>query len=816
MAHPVGRRLLRALLFVAVWLTATAAAPPPSAGETAFREARAIVDRRDWTAAEKAVDQALLRFPSLDDDWHWALVVLRAEVLNSEGRPTEVLKSLPDLPAHLQHSRTAVHRLVQLATAHYRLDQHEIATRLFSQAESLAKKKHPRLLPEVLNYITGSIEWGRPRKAEITARKAMRLAQLYGDELAELDAMYSISAICIRQERFVEGVHWLEKALPRASALQIFTLVERGEGDLGFAYLSLGDSERAMQHFVVAEAEARRIGAVTDRVRWLIEAGNVRLDREDYDGARNDYLTARDLATDSENLGVIAANLSSTSLELGLLDDAYRYNQEALARKNKLNDPEAILNSRVLEARIAALRGHYDEGEELLGDVAEQSIVPSTRWEAKGWLADLLAQTGRDELADAQFRAALASARSARASIPDEELRLSFLRVFDDIVDRYLTFLVDRNRTDEALEVVEEGRGLSLEEGLGLPTKGPKLNPKALAARLHATLLCYRLGRTRSYLWVVTSKGVTPAILPPRRQIQTAVDAYQREVVGPRGSLELSSPRGSELYRMLVPPAAGPIPRDSLVIVVPDGRLGFMNFETLIVPTPKRHYWIDDVVVANAFSLQLLGRTHRKSVESPSLLLIGNPPTVDPAFPALKRAGDEIAYVEKRFEPHRSLTLKGEKATPDAYKSVSPELFDYIHFVAHGESTRTRPLDSAVILARGASGYKLQARDIARRRLRLHARLVTISSCHGAGVDAYVGEGLVGLAWAFLRAGADNVVASLWDVIDAATPELMDRMYAGIQKGRPAAMALRDAKRAATGIYRRPRYWAPFIFYIGS
>jgi len=58
----------------------------------------------------------------------------------------------------------------------------------------------------------------------------------------------------------------------------------------------------------------------------------------------------------------------------------------------------------------------------------------------------------------------------------------------------------------------------------------------------------------------------------------------------------------------------------------------------------------------------------------------------------------------------------------------------------------------------------------------LHARLVTISACYGSGSRAYAGEGLVGLSWAFLRAGAHNVIGALWEVNDASTPLLMDRL----------------------------------------
>jgi len=129
-----------------------------------------------------------------------------------------------------------------------------------------------------------------------------------------------------------------------------------------------------------------------------------------------------------------------------------------------------------------------------------------------------------------------------------------------------------------------------------------------------------------------------------------------------------------------------------------------------------------------------------------------------------------------------------------------------------------QPLESAVVLSCGADGnYKLFARDI--MRLPLRARLVTISSCRSAGDRAYSGEGQVGLAWAFLRAGAHQVIAALWDVKDSATPELMDAMYGDIRRGLDPAAALRAAKLRIIhegGVYRKPRYWAPFVLYSGK
>lgn len=127
------------------------------------------------------------------------------------------------------------------------------------------------------------------------------------------------------------------------------------------------------------------------------------------------------------------------------------------------------------------------------------------------------------------------------------------------------------------------------------------------------------------------------------------------------------------------------------------------------------------------------------------------------------------------------------------------------------------PLDSAVILSQDGSGYKLYARDILEQSL--SADLVTISACRGAGERTYAGEGLVGFAWAFLRAGAQRVIAGLWDVDDRSTAALMGRVYEKLADGSSPGAALRSAKlemiRSGTPT-AKPYYWAPFQLFVGA
>jgi len=224
--------------------------------------------------------------------------------------------------------------------------------------------------------------------------------------------------------------------------------------------------------------------------------------------------------------------------------------------------------------------------------------------------------------------------------------------------------------------------------------------------------------------------------------------------------------------------------------------------------------------VTTASSLSLLASAaNRVPPKGKNLLLVGDALPV-PEFGSLPQAPAEMQKIEQYFGESRRATLKGPQATPSAYLSSEPGRFSYLHFITHGTASRARPLESAVILSQEGDSYKLYARDIVQHRL--NANLVTISACNGSGTRAYSGEGLVGLSWAFLRAGAHNVIGALWEVSDASTPQLMDALYRELSQGKDPATALRDAKLKllhsadSDSVFKKPFYWAPFQLYAGS
>jgi CHAT domain-containing protein len=200
--------------------------------------------------------------------------------------------------------------------------------------------------------------------------------------------------------------------------------------------------------------------------------------------------------------------------------------------------------------------------------------------------------------------------------------------------------------------------------------------------------------------------------------------------------------------------------------------------------------------------------------------LIGDPVQVDPNFPELPHAKEEMASAEKHFPSGKITSFSRRDATPDSYLKNSPGKYKFIHMATHGTPNALEPLKSAIILSAGKDGnFKLLGEDIINSNVRLNAELVTISACKGVGTQLQSLEGLLGLEWAFMRAGAHQVIAAAWDQDDEVTPALMDDFYDQLTHGKSAIDALHHAKLSilkAGGPHALPYYWASLQLFTRS
>jgi CHAT domain-containing protein/Tfp pilus assembly protein PilF len=754
---------------------------------------------------------------------------LKAEVLMRQGKYEDSLSLLDEEPpSSFAQSQTAVWRDLTRGSSLTYLERFPLAAQAFERAQVTINSRQPDLMGELLlrQGTLASMQWHMD-DAVTTYRSSLKFAREHNDSFLEASALGSLGVAAARMEHHDESIDWNKKALELDKSHGWLGLTAKAEGNIGWSYYELGDFENALALYEQAEKDSIQAGLGHERELWLTNSGTARFALRDFDGAEKDSREALTLAKELQIPGDIVEcnqNLAVVSMQKGRLESAVSELSEALEHAKVAPDPKREIYTRLLQAHIAARQKKWNEAQIAYSEISANPESPtSIRWEAQASLAVVHASQGNPKLAEHEFNSSIETISNARDALQREDFRLSFLSSAIRFYDEYINFLVDQHRPMDALKIADRSRAQTLEGGLRntnkrKPRTMESWSPQEIAARQKSTVLFYWLGDEKSYLWAVSEKGPTFSELGGRGPIEEMLKRYRGSFLEPRDPIEAGNIDGAKLFQVLVGPAKKLIPANSRVIVIPDGSLNSLNFETLIVSEPKPHYWIDDVTVTSANSLALL---ERAAVAPPPkdgrLLLVGDALLANPEFPPLPQASKEVGLVESHFDPKTRMELLKGNATSAKYFSSAPERFDYLHFTTHGTASRMQPLESAVILSPEGDSYKLYARDILRHPL--NAYLVTISACNGAGLKTYAGEGLVGLSWAFLRAGAHNVIGGLWEVSNASTPPLMDELYKAIHNGDDPATALRKAKLTlvrSSGNYRKPFYWAPFVLYAGS
>jgi CHAT domain-containing protein len=807
-----GRPLWRRLL---VWpaLMAAAACSSTNQSPAAFEQAELALRRGALQEAQTIVDAAVAAEPSRDSAAAWRYQLLRAEILIAR---VDLATALPLLHATLP-SGDGFEPL--RARQKYLFAKTQVLKGAFPDAlATLTDARRHGPLPRDLDWEAAVLEGqiklrlGQWDDAEKILNAVTTAAAGAGDHYREALALNNLGMGRLVRRRFDEALTWFERlvALPGVTDTTVYGAALN---NAGICYARLGQLERA----VAVQTRAVEFHEKGSRVAFeqaLGELGTTFLIHEDYPRGLEHLRRALTAAMDASLMGdaaLWAKNLAAGYHLVGNLDEAEHFNKEA-RRLNPNASPASLAWNTLYDGHIAAGRGRREDAAQLYRQaMAEAGDLPAIHWVAYGGLADLAVANGQLDRAEGHYASALAIVESTRSDLLKADYRISFLTTLIDFYRRYVDLLVDRGKIERALEVVESSRARVLAErhGVAAGQKPSAAAMRRVAAQSRTVLLSYWLAPRQSYVWVVTAGGIRAVPLAPGPQIQELVRAYRSMLDNALADpLASQNTPGHRLYDMLVAPVAASIPEGASVLIVPDGALHQLNFETL---PAENQYLIEKAEIQVAPSLALLSAQAGAPATGRSLLLMGDAQAREPEFPALRFASDEMTSIAGHFADDVVETLRGERALPRSYREAHPERFAMIHFTAHATANVDSPLDSAVILSGPDHEHKLYARDVADQPLK--ADLVTVSACRSAGERAYSGEGLIGFAWAFLRAGARRVIAGLWDVDDRSTAQLMDRVYAGIAAGAAPPRALRDAKLRflrEAGPYAKPYYWAPF------
>ena len=750
---------------------------------------------------------------------------MKAEILLTLGRAGEAEPVLNNVRAAVSRWAELAPRLVMDQGECERQSGHgEDARKLLNQALDLASRAGDATLVASIELRRGLVLYAFDHDfngADGAFRHALDLAKGQRDEYLIATAFIDLGYIRLRQFHYDEAIPLFEAADRAARSIPSKVSHEKCLGNLGWCYFRLGQMDRALALYSEALPLAAEIHMTGDQQKWLGNIGSIDYAREKYDLAISYYLRARDIAQGLGNQADVATwlnNITRAYIDQSKWEEAEKFNRLAIVAETDLTNEEVSAYSRLNGGFIATARKRVPEAEASFDNairLAEAAHQPNVVWQAHSGLAELYRTQKRSTAALKQYAAAMQVLDREWLALSRDESKITFRGYLTSVYQDYVGFLSERHQEDKALEVAESSRARLLAQKLeGRSSALPQFRAAEavrLARETRSALLSYWLAPDRSYVWAVTAKGISQFVLPRESEISALVERHRRATEGLEDPLAGEGTAARQLYNALVGPVEPLLQSAAQVFIVPDGPLHEINFETLVVGGAKPHYWIDDATVAVVPSLSILRVEKPGPASEPRLLIIGDPAPADPEFPSLPHLGAEIREIAADFPAADRAIFTGAEAYPERFRQSDPRAFTAIHFAAHASANEESPLNSAIILSPHGGKYKLYASEVA--DLRLNPELVTISACRSAGSKAYSGEGLIGFAWAFLEAGAHNVVAGIWNVDDAAAPVLMKEFYTEWRAGRDAASALRGAKlklMRSGGAFRKPYYWGPF------
>jgi CHAT domain-containing protein len=360
-----------------------------------------------------------------------------------------------------------------------------------------------------------------------------------------------------------------------------------------------------------------------------------------------------------------------------------------------------------------------------------------------------------------------------------------------------------------------------------------------------SVLLQYALGTKRSHVWAMTRERLVAVELADRETIEAAAHEALAALSSPSAGVPRA--RLEVLASLIIEPVAAELDKPRLLLAL-DGALQYIPFAAL--PTPGRGSdaatLLDahEVVELPSMSVLMTLRARADGRHPSRTLAVFADPVVESGDSRFERpaaaAEPRFAALDARFsvapdlhrlpstgweaeaiaglvdEPER-LVARGFDASLKTLRETDLGAFRYLHFATHGLIDSRYPALSALSLSTyDESGVPregfLRLHDI--YGLDIRADLVVLSACETALGRQVRGEGLVGLTQGFLSAGANGVVASLWQVPDRATAELMARLYEHLlDDGDRPAEALRKAQlsMAAQRRWSHPYYWSGFV-----
>ena len=671
---------------------------------------------------------------------------------------------------------------------------------------------------------------GDDQKALENYSQSLPLRRAVGDRGGEAATLNNIGGVYSALGEQQKALEYLGQSLPLNRA----TGDRGGEAitlhNIGQVYSNLGEKQKALEYYSQSLPLRRAVGDRGGEALTLYNMAYAKRDQNNLTEALNDIESSLKII---ENLRTKIASPELRSSYFATVQDYYELYIDLLMQLHKTN-PKSGYHTKALEAsERSRARSLLELLQESNANIRE-GISPDLLQQEKSLQQQL-------DAIEKQRIEAISSPKPNQTKINEiDKQRLSLLEQYQQIQ----TWIRTASPRYAALTQPQ-------------PLTLPEIQKQILDE--NTILLQYSLGEDRSYLWVVTSTGLTSYELPKRADIETAVTAFRTAITSKddKYTPQKVAVASANLGQLILQPAAAQLGNKRLLIV-PDGVLHYTPFSALTldqtagqntnVPLIVEH---EIITLPSASTLAILRQNYGDRKPPSQTLAILADPVFSPDDERVKgkitqattekleannvglnrslRAAnrgwppERLPFTRQEAQKISSLfpsASSSQKIDFDASRTTATDgsLANYqiVHFATHGFANNKNPELSGILMSmvddKGnlVNGF-LRLTDIF--NLKLAANLVVLSACQSGMGQNIKGEGMVGLTRGFMYAGAQRVAVSLWNVEDEGTSVLMPKFYQKMlqQKLAPAA-ALRAAQIEIMQEekWQSPYYWAAF------
>ncbi|XP_073229371.1 uncharacterized protein [Porites lutea] len=664
---------------------------------------------------------------------------------------------------------------------------------------------------------------GDSQKAIEYHERHLKISKEVGNRAGEGRAYGNLGNAYYSRGEFQKSIEYNERHLKISKEVGDRAGEGRAYGSLGNAYYSRGDFQKAMEYHERNLKISKEVGNRAGKGRAYGNLGNAYYSRGEFQKSieyNERHLKISKEVGDRAGEGSAYGNLGNAYNSLGDFQKAMEYHERHLKISKEVGD----------RAGEGKAYGNLGNAYHSLGDF--QKAVQCYK------------------------NSVIAFDHIRRNLISNDEWKITLKSTYDQINLRLWELLFKEGKVIEALLTADQGRAGALNDLLefkyglkGLRSEIGTLSarPSDFASYLPSNIAFIGINKRGIVLWV-NEKG--NEIKTRRTEIDISVTTYFQSLleathkeIGVRADVncedrslsnssnkKLAEERSSKpkthpsyletkslqtFYNVVIDPIRDLLQGDE-VVIVPEGPLCLAPYAAFI--DLKSKYLCETCrirLLPSLSSLRLIQNCPADWHSKTGALLVSDPWVQKVVYEG--KPLDQLIWAKREVqmigEILQAVPLVGMLATKEeVLRRISSVAL--VHIAAHGKmetgeiALAPNTTRSSVNPAR--EDYLLTMKDVLDAQIR--ARLVVLSCCHSAWGEVK-SEGVVGIARAFLGAGARSVLVSLWAIDDEATMKFMEFFYRQLVNGRSASEALNKAMKSMreSDRFSAVRYWAPFV-----